>query len=209
MPSHTPDFRPGSFAHLTAGEVAAEAELTALAALADAGWRWRGVAVAAAFEDGFYRLNNLPTLLAALYHDLNPADPDEDIVEEVEADALALVGQHYLLDEAVDAFYDAIALLPADLVVRRAGDADGRLVSHRRAALLALKHLYQDDWRAAAVLDRLALTASLAIDARPVLLGPAHDRPDPELSRNAGIVLGYPVSAWADAQGELTRLLLA
>ncbi len=209
MPSQAPDFRPGSFAHLSSGEVAAAAELTALTALTDAGWRWRGVAVPATFEDRFYRLNNLPLLLAGLYHDLDPADPDEDILEEAEAAALALVGEHYLLDEAVDAFYDAIALMPAELVVRRAGDAEGRLVSHRRAALLALKHLYQDDWRATAVLDRLALTGSLAIDARSVLLGPAYDRPDPDLSREAASVLGYPVSAWLGAEGELTRLLLA
>lgn len=209
MPSQAPDFRPGTFVHLSAAELAAAAELTGLATLVEAGWRWRGVAVAAAFEDRFYRFNNLPTLLSALYHDLDPADPDEDILEDVEADALALVGEHYLLDEAVDAFYDAITSLPSELVVRRAGDADGRLVSHRRGALLALKHLYQDDWRAEALLDRLAMTGSLALDARPVLVGPAHDRPHPELSRNASSILGYRVSAWVDVEGEITRLLLA
>lgn len=209
MPSQAPASRPGSFSHLSALEVATTTELAALAALTDAGWRWHGVAVAAAFEGSFYRLNNLPILLAALYRDLDPTDPDEDILEEVEAEALALVGEHYLLDEAIDAFYDAIAGLPAELVVRRAGDAAGRIAPDRRAALLALKHLYQDDWRVTAVLDRLALTGSLAIDARPVLLTPAHDRADPDLSRDASAVLGYPVSAWAGAVGELTRLLPA
>lgn len=202
-------FRPGSFTHLSAQEVSAAAELTALAALVEAGWRWRGVAVGAAFEDSFYRLNNLPALLTPLYHDLDVADPDEDILEEVEADALALVGQHYLLDEAIDAFYDAIATLPTSVVVRRAGDVGGRAAAHRRAALLALKHLYQDDWRAETVLDRLALTGKLAIEARPVLIGPSNDRPDPDLSRTAGAVLGYAVSAWIDDEGELTRLVLA
>lgn len=209
MASSIDGLRPGSFGHLSAQEVAAAGELTALTALTEAGWRWRGVAVAASFEELFYRLNNLPHLLAALYQGLDPADPDEDILEESEAEALALVGEHYLLDESVDAFYDAIADLPPEVVVRRTGDVAGRIAEHRRGALLELKRLFQDDWRVEAILDRLALTGSLAIDARPVLITPAHDRPDDELSREASALLGYPVSAWSTVAGEFTRILPA
>jgi hypothetical protein len=193
--------------HLSTAEIEAAPELVALRALLDQGWAWRGVALAARLEEQFYRSNNLPPRLAELYHDLDPADPDEDIVEEAEPEALALVSHHYLLDETVDAFYDAVASLPQRFVLRRAGWPNGRLATHPRGGLLALKHLFQDDWRVDALMDRLALTASLAIDARPVLLGPAGDAPNNELSARASHVLGYPVKAWADAGGHLTRAL--
>lgn len=199
----------GTLRHLTAAEVEAAPELRALARLERAGWKWVGVALPATLEERFYRLNNLPQQLAALYRGLDPADPDEDIVEEVEEEAVALVGQHYLLDETIDAFYEALAGLPQALVVRRAGDPAGRRASHRRAALLELKHLFQDDWRVDTLMDRLALTASLAIDARPVLVGPAEERTDAELSGRATELLGQQVSVRVDQQGTVTRLLPA
>lgn len=193
--------------HLSAVEIEAAPELIALRALLGLGWHWRGVAIGAALEEQFYRSNNLPPRLAALYHDLDPADPDEDIVEEAEPAALALVGQHYLLDETVDAFYEVLRSLPQRVILRRPGWPNGRLANHARGSLLALKHLLQDDWRTDALMDRLALTASLAIDARPILIGPADDAPSQALSEQASRALGYPVQAWADRQGRLTRAL--
>lgn len=193
--------------HLTEGEFAAAPELSSLRELLARGWSWRGVALSAHFEDQFYRLNNLPRQLADLYLGLDEADPDEDIVEEVEEEAVALISQHYLLDETIDALYDSLTRLPGSVVVRRAGSAAGRVAGHPRAALLAIKHLFQDDWRTDSVMNRLAETASLAIDARPVLIGPAADHPDEEVSGRASEALGETVEAWVDEAGELTRVL--
>lgn len=199
----------GTLRHLTAAEVEAAPELAALARLTEAGWRWRGVALPASLEEGFYRLNNLPRRLAALYAGLDPRDPDEDIVEEAEEEALALVGQHYLLDETVDAIYEALSGLPAAVTVRRPDAGAGLGADHPRAALLAVKHLMQADWRVDAVLDRLSLTASLALDARPVLVTPADERDSEAASRRASELLGSAVRVRVDAHGDLTGVRLA
>ncbi len=196
----------GTLGHLTPAEVEAVPELTWLARLTAGGWRWRGVAIPAGLEEQFYRLNNLPAQLASEFQGLDPSDPDEDIVEEAEEAAFALISQHYLLDETVDAIYEALEALPSGVVVRRAGSATGRRVSHRRAALLAVKHLFQDDWGVDAVMDRLALTGSLAIDARPVLITPADDSYDADASERAGAELGTGVTVFVDDAGNVTRL---
>ncbi len=196
-----------SLAHLTEDEVALSPELRAVRALTAAGWRWSGLVLGAALEEQFYRLNNLPRQLLAAYSGLDPADPDEDIVEEAEEGALRLIAEHYLLDEVVDAFYDAVRVLPTQVVLRRPDASGGRQAGHLRAALLELKHLFQDDWRTDALLDRLAVTANLAIDARPVMITPAHERADAAASEGASAVLGRAVTVWLDESGGLTRLL--
>lgn len=198
-----------SLAHLTDSEVALSHELRALRTLTAAGWRWSGLALGAALEEQFYSLNNLPRQLLAAYAGLDPADPDEDIVEEAEEGALRLIAEHYLLDEVVDAFYEALSALPASVVLRRPDATSGRRASHPRAALLEVKHLFQDDWRADAMLDRMALTASLAIDARPILVTPATETRDEAASDGASAVLGQAVTVWLDEAGGITRLLPA
>lgn len=193
-----------SLSHLAPALVAAEWELAAIARLQAAGFRWRGLAVPATFEERFYRLNSLPHQLLALYKGLDPADPDEDILEEAEPDAVRLVGQHYLLEESVDLLYDSLAW-SGPTTVRRPG-SHGEAVSGRRAVLLAIKRLYQRDWTADAVIERLARTATLGIDARPVLVTPAPERRDAETARRAGAALGEAVEAWVGPDGALVRL---
>ncbi len=196
---------PGTLSHLAPAEVAADQELAALANLMAAGYAWHGIALPASFEERFYRLNNLPHQLLALYQGLDPADPDEDIVEEAEAAAVALVAQHYLLDESVDLIYDSLTWNGA-AIVRRASDGDGKSVSGRRGVLLAVKRLYRDDWTVDAVMDRLATTATLGLEARPVLVTMAPERLDPQMSSTASSKLGMAVKAWVDDGGGLTRV---
>lgn len=191
--------------HLTRSEVDAAWELTSLARLVELGEGWHGLALPAAFEERFYRLNSLPHQLNGLYRGLDPSDPDEDIVEEAEAAATALVGEHYLLDESVDLLYDSLAGA-GPTTVRRAGDPGGVVVSGRRAVLLAVKRLYRDDWTAAAVMDRLAATATLGLEARPVLITPAPEREAPGTALRLGALLGQGVRAWLDDAGRLVRL---
>ncbi len=195
----------GTLGHLTRAEVDAAWELTALSRLLELGERWRGLAVPAGFEERFYRLNSLPHQLLALYRGLDPTDPDEDIVEEAEPAATAMVAQHYLLDESVDLLYDS---LDGDgpTTVRRAGREGGHAATGRRAVLLAVKRLYRDDWTAAAVMERLAATARLGLEARPVLITPAPERVDPALATRLGALLGQAVRAWVDGEGALVRL---
>lgn len=195
----------GSLAHLSEAELAAEWELTSFAKLAEAGIRWRGVALPAALEARFYSLNNLPAKLSPLFRGLDPLDPDEDVLEEAEEAAVPLIAQHYLLDEWVDLVYDSLSW-PGQTVVRRPGAAGGREASGRRGALLAVKATFQDDWRVDAVAGRLATTGAHGIEARPVLLTPGPERPAADLSRRASAALGAAVTAWSDANGHLTRL---
>lgn len=206
MPNLPPQ-TPASLRFLSAEELSSTAELRALSALIGAGWEWAGVALPPAVEGEFYRLNNLPHQLRRLFQGLDEGDPDEDIVEEAEEGALALISGHYLLDEVIDDFYEAIAPLSTQLVIRRPGDPGGRRATHARGALLELKRLFQDDWRVDAVMARLLMTSSLALDARPVLVSAAVDRRDGEASRRASSVLGYQVEVWLTEDGSLTRAL--
>jgi len=184
-------FPAGTVAHLP--DAAASGELAALLALERAGMPLALLALPAAVEDSLYRYNNLPARLARLYAAVDPFDPDEDVLEEVEPEALALLEQAYLLDDVIDAVYEGLAGLPDDLVVRRPDEAEGEAVSGRRGALLALKRLSRRDWLAGAVGARLARHASVAVDARPVLVHPRQAGADAALSTAAAGVLGRSV----------------
>lgn len=130
-----------------------------------------GVAVVPSqFEEALYRLNNLPQQLRALFAGLDPYDPDEDILEEQEHEAMSLVQGAVLLEEAVDAFYEAVQQFTFPLVVRRASSATGVSVPHRRAALLAIKRMYASEWTYNALETRLMTTHSLAITPEHILL---------------------------------------
>ena len=159
----------------------ASPELAALAQLAAAGVRLAPLRVVpSTAEETFYRLNNLPAQLSALFAGLDLSDPDEDDLEELTPDAQALLRQHFLLDEFVDLFYAGLADLPARLRVRRpntlgaegATVAEGRVVTKGRPALLALKDTWADDWSFDALWARTTHTGSVALAARPVILAP-------------------------------------
>lgn len=214
-----PRVRPAPPDHLPSGELTVDWELAALAALARAGISLAPmVVVPAAAEERFYRLNNLPARLVEIFAGVNAADPDEDDVEEAAPEAVALVRQHYLLDEFIDAFYESLAALPERVLVRRstradsAGEAgggaeDGEVAARGRPALLALKHAFQRDWAVAPVMRRIAASGSIALEARAVVLQPAEDGPAPEaLRRRAAEVLGRPVRLWVAQGGGVTRV---
>lgn len=195
----------GTLAQLEPQEVERSWELDAISRVLRSGIPWNGLALPGSYEESFYRLNSLPHQLLPLYTGLDPSDPDEDIVEEAEEAAVALVAEHYLLDESVDLLYDSLTWT-GPTTVRRAGAEGGREVTGRRAVLLAVKRIYQDDWKVDAVMERLAATATLGFEARPVLITPAPERLDEEASRSASSALGQAVRAWVDPGGVLVRL---
>ena len=164
-------------ANLAAPDLAGEPELEALARLAAAGFRLAPLrVVAAGTEETFYRLNNLPAQLAALFAGLDLTDPDEDDLEERVETAQALLKRHFLLDEFVDVFYSGLEGLPPTLLVRRphtqAAMTTGRVVTKGRPALLALKETWTDDWGFDALWGRVRAEHSVALAARAVLLTP-------------------------------------
>ncbi len=179
----------------------APGEVSDLAALERAGLRLGLVALPPAVEDSLYRYNNLPPRLAALYVGLDPFDPDEDVLEEAEEEAGALIDQAHLLDDVIDGVYAALEGLPAEVIVRRPGDARGVEAAGRRAVLLAIKRLYRSDWSVECASRRLARTASIAVDARAVIVHAAGAANDPSLSSRATDLLGrsVTVSAWQGA----------
>src|SRR5690606_16677829 len=138
MSSRAMVFPSGSVTHLPPADLAAAGELGVMARLEEAGVALGVVVLPSAIEDAFYRLNNLPPRLARLYQGLDPRDPDEDIVEEAEQAAVALLSGSYLLDDLIDAIYASLAALPEVVEVRRPG-ARGSAVTGPRAALLAVK----------------------------------------------------------------------
>lgn len=157
------------------------AELGALRQLAVAGFQVSPLGVVPAdAEETFYRLNNLPTQLSALFSGLDLTDPDEDDLEERAPAAQRLIRAHFLLDEFVDLFYAGLGALPARVRVRRpyrrhpgtSEPSGGRVVTRGRPALLALKETWADDWSSGALGARTALTQSVALSAQPVLLAP-------------------------------------
>src|SRR5690606_19249819 len=164
-----PAFPGGSVAHLVDG-TRPGGEMAALAALEAAGLPLGLLALPSAVEDSFYRYNNLPLRLAELYRGVDPADPDEDLLEEAEAPAQALIDQAFLLDEVIDAIYQGLRTLPPDLLLRRPGERDGERAGNGRGVLLALKRLFRGDWLVDSVMRRLLRGSSIGLEARPVLV---------------------------------------
>lgn len=173
-----------------AAELEPHPELTALAELARSGFALAPLQlVRAELEETFYRLNNLPTQLSALFAGLDLSDPDEDDLEERAPTAQRLLRAHYLLDETVDLFYAGLEGLPAQLRVRRlnvpGSSPQGRVASRGRPALLALKETWADDWTFDALWLRTQTEHSVALAATPLLLAPSglEDAGDAEAGR--------------------------
>ena len=163
--------------------------------------------VPAGAEERFYRLNNLAPQLAALFHGVDPADPDEDDLEEFAPAALALFKTHFLLDEFIDLFYDALTALPGNLQVRRPGQPGLKSV-RGRPALVALKDTWAADWSFEALAERLGRTRALVPEPRPVLFSPAPERPAPqEQTERVRELLQRPVQVWTSDLG-ISRLNL-
>lgn len=177
------------------GETDAEPELAALARLAAAGVCLAPVRVVpASAEELFYRLNNLPAQLSALFAGLDLRDPDEDDLEDRVDAAQGLLKRHFLLDEFVDLFYAGLGGLPERVRVRRpttpADTPPGRVVTKGRPALLAVKDAWTDDWAFRALWRRVRKEHSVALTARPLLVAPAaqDDAGDAAAGRASGVL---------------------
>lgn len=161
------------------------------------------VIVPAAVETSFYALNNLAEQLRRRFEGLVSDDPDEDDLEDVAPEAVALVRSHVLLDEVIERLYDGLEALPEALIVRRVG-TPGTVTSRGRGALLTLKRLWAAEWEADAVAARLRAGEGLAPSARAVVMHDARvARVRHTLDLGPG---GASLEAWHDREGRLARL---
>ncbi|GGJ60262.1 hypothetical protein [Deinococcus aquiradiocola] len=128
------------------------------------------------FEEAFYRHNNLPAQLAALFARIQPARIDEDALEPLCGQARALLLGAALLDDSVQTLYRALRNAGLDqgpLHLRRPGHAATQAALARppgTEVLHALKRLWADDWSFGAVLARLDDTGTVGLDASPALV---------------------------------------
>jgi hypothetical protein len=177
--------------YLNSGLQGSGGELSALARLEAAGLSVAPTRIISAEEEErFYRLNNLPQRLNALFAGLDLNDPDEDDLEDIAPEAQRLIKTHYLLDEFIDLFYLALGELPERLLLRRPAEAEGPRAGRGRPALIALKNLWASEWGTDAVMARLVAEASVALEPRPVLIQPAGSRAAPaELAARAAEIL--------------------
>jgi hypothetical protein len=158
-------------------------------------------------EDYFYYLNNLPEQLGALLKAIDLSEPDEDELEKLCQAAQALLLGHYLLDESIDLFYDAIAPLPPRLRLRRPNSDHTEYARRGRSALLAVKRLWGREWTFEAVVERLATSRRLAPDAREVLiLAAGSERADDDLTARVHRYLGESVDVWLEPGYGIARL---
>ena len=157
-------------------------------------------------QENFYRYGNLVRLLSEVFEGVDPADADEDDLEERAPEAMALITGSYLLDEVIDDFYETVAGLPELRRVRRPGLA-GMEARGQRASLLAVKRMWAQDWSFEALTERLADTATFRLEARPLLIHaadvPATDR---RLLEAVTATLGRPSAVHVSADGAITRL---
>lgn len=153
-----------------------------------------GLVIPPEFEEAFYRQGNLPEQLRRVFAGINSARIDEDLLEDCAARAETLIRTTYLLDDAVQAFYRALAharLSSGELHVRRPGalpTETARVTPPGTAALHALKRLWAQDWSFTEVLARLDDSGGVGLEARPTLLlaGPP-GIPDPERAAVLGV----------------------
>ena len=164
-----------------------------------------GMVVPAGFEEGFYLGANLPEQVRRLFSVINPARIDEDHLEALCGRAQELVRTSYLLDDAVQVFYRALAnaglagsglagVAIRDVHLRRAGELgseSAHVTPPGTAALHALKRLWTTDWTFDAVLTRLDDTGGVGLDARPTLILPG---PPGVPDSTKAAALGVPVA---------------
>lgn len=185
-----------------------EPELEDLTTLAECGMPVaRIVVVPATVESEFYRLNNLIDHLRLHFSALNLNVPDDEDIEDLAPGAEALVDGHYLLDEFIDRFYDAISGMATDLRIRRPAQ-DGWTTSGPRAGLLAVKRAWRADWAFEAIWERLSNGGDLVPAPRPLLLHASPLQPLPlELSNDASALLGKPVMLKGHASTGISRIV--
>ena len=163
------------------------------------------VVVPVAVEAAFYALNNLAEQLQRLFDGVVSDDPDEDDLEELAPEAIALVRSHALLDEVIERLYESFAVLPAGVIVRRAGSA-GNVTRRGRAALLEVKRAWASEWEVEAIAARLRAGQGLAPVPSPVVV---HDADIARVRQTLDVGPGgASLEAWHDREGRLARLSL-
>ncbi|MEX2543042.1 MAG: hypothetical protein WD314_14645 [Trueperaceae bacterium] len=182
-----------------------ESEIDALQSLAAHGLPVAPtIVVPGGVEEEFYRLNNLGSRLEALFAGVDPADPDDDDVEDLAPEAERLVGSHYLLDEFIDRFYEATVGMPHEVRVRRPGHR-GALATRGRESLLALKRTWSADWSFENLWERLAGGGPLLPSPGPVLVQPGPLlRLTSELERDALALAGRSLELFGDPDTGIT-----
>lgn len=178
------------------------------------GWLWRAqrdglpvtpmIVVPTGVEIGFYRLNNLPQRLQALFAGVDLVDPDEDDLEELAPAAEALVRDHALLAEVIEALFAAFEALPAMLAVRPSG-SPGVEAARGAPVLYALKRSWADAWRDDRLARRLLSGGALAPEPRPFVIHDAlvHETDVAPAARAAGAA-----RVWTDGAGRIARVEL-
>ena len=169
----------------------AEAETARLAA-----YPVIGMYVPGRFEEEFYRHGNLPEQLRKLFAPIKASRIDEDLLEELTDKSERLIRTSYLMDDAVQVFYRALAkagLASGAVHVRRPNSeiVESATVPPEAAALQAIKRLWASDWAFETVLTRLDSAGTIALEARPtyLFLGSA-GKPDSRLAHE----LGHPIA---------------
>ena len=198
-------FKPRRLEQISSEEPALSSELIKLKRLEEQSLPIAPISVVSpAIEEHFYRLNNLPGQLANVFAQVDPSDPDEDDIEELAPKARRLLKMHYLLDEVIDLFYEAIRDLGASLRVRRPGQA-GYECSQGRPALMALRNLWLDDWSYDAIMQRLKQSQTIGLEPRPVLIHATDSAAPQTLNTEASRILKEPVRLWQSPEG-ITRI---
>ncbi len=160
--------------------------------------------VHASLEEHYYKLNNLPAQLSRLFKHVNLQNPDEDDIEELEPVALALFKKHFLLDEDIDKFYEALQTL-GNKVCLRSPSKKGKSFSKGRPTLIALKEHWASNWTFNAIMDRLENNQSIAVEASPVLIQ-AVSTGEPIVNQGVNTFLAKEVKLYLDVNNHITQI---
>lgn len=168
-------------------------EVAGLRQLAQAGVPVTATWVLEGLEEEFYALNNLPEQISRAFAGVFGIRVDEERLEAASAIAQQAVRQNYLLPERSEKLISALGLGP--FAVRYAGELVFAVAPQAQEAVWAVKRLWASCWEIDAVLER---SPNLAPPDRPTLIQRLPETPvlNPELSRQASLILGCETVAW-------------
>lgn len=157
----------------------------------------KGFVLSQDFEAVFYRSNNLPERLLAIFAGIRPERIDEDHLEECCHRAQMLIRESSLLDNAIQKI--GLALSNAALMGRpghlrrewlgqNLPEVETYTTQTGSEALFALKRLWAKDWSLDATLDRLDHNRNIGLEARPVFFFEG-EKPDSVIVSNANRTL--------------------
>ncbi len=170
--------------------------------------------IPATAEENFYKLNNLPEQFAKLFKKVDLSDPDEDDIEDIAPEAQALFKKHYLLDEFIDVFYEAIEPLDTKLTIRQLyTDSDAVVTelsaTRGRPLLLKLKELWAMDWGFDAIFKRIQATGKFGLEARALIIHTAnYEASSTEQNQDIAEALGISkLTTYQDENGAVLKIV--